>query len=117
MSTKSSSIHGRNEVKMEGEKRKDVESESTHVTLNVKGQDEEGVKVFRVRRKARLLKLMEYYAKMRGIEWNTFRFLSDDGSRIREYHTADDMELKDGDQIDALLPQESGFGPSTVFRV
>jgi len=38
MSTKSSSIHGRNEVKMEGEKRKDVESESTHVTLNVKGQ-------------------------------------------------------------------------------
>jgi len=27
------------------------------------------------------------------------------------------MELKDGDQIDALLPQESGFGPSTVFRV
>ncbi|CAL9242675.1 unnamed protein product [Arabidopsis halleri] len=116
MSTKRSRAYGSNEVKIEGKKRK-AESESTHVTLKVKGQDEEGVKVFKVRRNVKLQKLMEFYTKMRGVEWNTFRFLFD-GLRIREYHTPDELELKDGDEIDAMLYQESGFGPSSsIFRV
>ncbi|CAA0408501.1 unnamed protein product [Arabidopsis thaliana] len=107
---------GSNEVKMEGQKRK-VVSEPTHVTLKVKGQDEEDFRVFWVRRNAKLLKMMELYTKMRGIEWNTFRFLFD-GSRIREYHTPDELERKDGDEIDAMLCQQSGFGPSSIkFRV
>ncbi|EFH41923.1 hypothetical protein ARALYDRAFT_331280 [Arabidopsis lyrata subsp. lyrata] len=107
MSTKRRA-YGSNDVKIEGKKRK-VESESTHVTLNVKGQDEEGVKVFKVRRTVKLQKLMELYTKMRGVEWDTFRFLFE-GSRIREYHTLDG--------IDAMLYQESGFGPSSlIFRV
>ncbi|VYS69732.1 unnamed protein product [Arabidopsis thaliana] len=99
---------GSNEVKMEGQKRK-VVSEPTH--------DEEDFRVFWVRRNAKLLKMMELYTKMRGVEWNTFRFLFD-GSRIREYHTPDELELKDGDEIDAMLYQQSGFGPSSIkFRV
>ncbi|AED95714.1 unnamed protein product [Arabidopsis thaliana] len=107
---------GSNEVKMEGQKRK-VVSDPTHVTLKVKGQDEEDFRVFWVRRNAKLLKMMELYTKMRGIEWNTFRFLFD-GSRIREYHTPDELERKDGDEIDAMLCQQSGFGPSSIkFRV
>ncbi|CAE6229130.1 unnamed protein product [Arabidopsis arenosa] len=107
---------GSNEVKIEGKKRK-VVSEPTHVTLKVKGQDEEEFRVFWVRRNVKLLKMMEVYTKMRGVEWNTFRFLFD-GSRIREYHTPDELELKDGDEIDAMLYQQSGFGPSSlIFRV
>ncbi|XP_010445953.1 PREDICTED: putative small ubiquitin-related modifier 6 [Camelina sativa] len=104
-------FYERRKVKKEGEKR-NVASESTHVTLNVRGQDEEEVRVFKVRRKTKLLKLMQYYSDMRGVEWNAFRFLLD-GSRNREYHTPDDLKLKDGDEIDAMLYQESGFSPSS----
>ncbi|KAG7537124.1 Ubiquitin-like domain superfamily [Arabidopsis suecica] len=102
MSTKRRA-YGSNDVKIEGKQRK-VESESTHVTLKVKGQDEEGVKVFKVRRTVKLQKLMELYTKMRGVEWDTFRFLFE-GSRIREYHTPDGLELKDGDEIDAMMQE------------
>ncbi|XP_010434723.1 PREDICTED: putative small ubiquitin-related modifier 4 [Camelina sativa] len=96
-----SKVYEISKVKKEGEKPKVASESSTHVTLNVKGQDEEGVRVFKVRRNAKLLRLMEHYTEMRGVEWNTFGFLLD-GSRIREYHTPDELELKDGDEIDAM---------------
>ncbi|EOA17815.1 hypothetical protein CARUB_v10006213mg [Capsella rubella] len=98
-----SRVYERSDVKKKGKKRK-VAKESTHVTLNVMGEDEEGVRVFKVRRDTKLLKLMEQYHDLRGFEWNTFRFLLD-GTRIREYNTPDELELKDGDEIDAMLYQ------------
>ncbi|KAG7533437.1 PUB domain [Arabidopsis thaliana x Arabidopsis arenosa] len=114
MSTKRRA-YGSNDVKIEGKKRK-VESESTHVTLKVKAQDKEEVSVFEVRRNVKLQKLMEFYTKMRGVEWNTFRFLFD-GSRIREYHTPDELELKDGDEIDAMLRQLSEETENAAIEV
>lgn len=56
------------------------------------------VKEFRVKRTAKMLKLMECYSKMRGVEWNTFVFLLD-GSRVREFHTPDEVYINSSLEI------------------
>ncbi|ESQ32431.1 hypothetical protein EUTSA_v10005530mg [Eutrema salsugineum] len=94
----------------EVEKNAKVGSASTHVTLKVKGQDEKELRVFRMRRNAAMRKVMNCYSEVRGVEYNTYVFLLEDGSRIREESTPDELEIKDGDQIDAMLHQDGGFG-------
>ncbi|XP_018455792.2 LOW QUALITY PROTEIN: putative small ubiquitin-related modifier 4 [Raphanus sativus] len=90
-------------------------SSSTHVTVSVKGQDEEEHRVFWMRRNEKMRKVMERYNDARGAEWRTYVFLSEEGSNICEDKTPDEMELKDGYQIDAMLHQHEGFGPSSIM--
>lgn len=42
-------------------------------------------------RNGKMRKVMEFYNDVRGVEWDTYVFLSEDGSRIREYHTPDEV--------------------------
>ncbi|KAL0642716.1 hypothetical protein Bca4012_041006 [Brassica carinata] len=89
-------------------------SSSTHVTVSVKGQDEEEHRVFRMRRNDKMSKVMERYNDARGAELGTYVFLSEGGSMINKDKTPDEMEIKDGYQIDAMLHQHGGFGPSSI---
>ncbi|CAN6970048.1 unnamed protein product [Brassica rapa subsp. trilocularis] len=89
-------------------------SSSTHVTVSVKGQDEEELRVFRMRRNDKMSKVMERYNDARGAEPGTYAFLSEGGSMINKDKTPDEMEIKDGYQIDAMLHQHGGFGPSSI---
>ncbi|CAG7859981.1 unnamed protein product, partial [Brassica rapa] len=91
-----------------------VSSSSTHVTVSVKGQDEEEHRVFRMRRNDKMSKVMERYNDARGAESGTYAFLSEGGTMINKDKTPDEMEIKDGYQIDAMLHQHGGFGPSSI---
>ncbi|KAL0737867.1 hypothetical protein Bca4012_014077 [Brassica carinata] len=114
MSTKPMRESGSTSVKREEKKAKVESSASTHVTLRFKGQDEEEIKVFRMRRNVEMRKIMKRYNEKRGVKWNTFAFLLD-GKRIRESQTPDELELMDGDLIDAMLRQNGGgYGPSSI---
>ncbi|CAF2089666.1 unnamed protein product [Brassica napus] len=115
MSTKQNRESGSTSVKKE-EKKAKVESASTHVTLRFKGQDEEEIRVFRMRIEMR--KVMKRYGETRGVKWTTFVFILKDGTRIRESHTPDELELKDGAKIDAMLHHEGGgYAESDVVEV
>ncbi|KAG2261155.1 hypothetical protein Bca52824_068234 [Brassica carinata] len=96
MSTKPMRESGSTSVKREEKKAKVESSASTHVTLRFKGQDEEEVRVFRMRRNVEMRKVMKRYGEKRGVKWTTFVFILKDGTRIRESHTPDELELKDG---------------------
>ncbi|KAL0761838.1 hypothetical protein Bca101_077988 [Brassica carinata] len=89
MSTKQGRESGSTSVKKE-EKKVKCESASTHVTLRFKGQDEEEVRVFRMRRNVEMRKVMKRYGETRGVKWTTFVFILKDGTRIRESHTPDE---------------------------
>uniref|UniRef100_M4F8Q4 UBA domain-containing protein n=2 Tax=Brassica campestris TaxID=3711 RepID=M4F8Q4_BRACM len=89
MSTKQNRESGSTSVKKE-EKKAKVESASTHVTLRFKGQDEEEIRVFRMRRNVEMRKVMKRYGETRGVKWTTFVFILKDGTRIRESHTPDE---------------------------
>ncbi|CAA7058889.1 unnamed protein product [Microthlaspi erraticum] len=89
------------------EKNGSTSTSTTHINVRVKGQDEEKIYVFRMKKNAKMLRLMEYYNKSRGVEWGTYVFLTVDGSRVREYHTPDELELEDGAQMDAMLHCDS----------
>ncbi|KAF3565916.1 hypothetical protein DY000_02011135 [Brassica cretica] len=66
-----------------------------------------------MRRNDKMSKVMERYTDARGAELGTYVFLSEGGSMINKDKTPDEMEIKDGDQIDAMLHQHGGFG--TIF--
>ncbi|KAF2574815.1 hypothetical protein F2Q70_00000292 [Brassica cretica] len=71
--------------------------------------DEEEHRVFRMRRNDKMSKVMERYTDARGAELGTYVFLSEGGSMINKDKTPDEMEIKDGDQIDAMLHQHGSF--------
>ncbi|CAN7080107.1 unnamed protein product [Brassica oleracea var. botrytis] len=117
MSTKQGRESGSTSVKKE-EKKVKSESASTHVTLRFKGQVREEVRVFRMRRNVEMRKVMKRYGETRGVKWTTFVFILKDGTRIRESHTPDELELKDGAKIDAMLHHEGGgYAESDVLEV
>ncbi|CAF2010174.1 unnamed protein product [Brassica napus] len=117
MSTKQGRESGSTSVKKE-EKKVKSESASTHVTLRFKGQVREEVRVFRMRRNVEMRKVMKRYGETRGVKWTPFVFILKDGTRIRESHTPDELELKDGAKIDAMLHHEGGgYAESDVLEV
>ncbi|CAH8299102.1 unnamed protein product [Eruca vesicaria subsp. sativa] len=112
MSTKES---GSTSVNKEEKKVKVESAASTHVTLGIKGQDEEAVRVFKMRRNVEKRKVMKRYSETRGVKLSTFVFILEDGTRIRGSQTPDELELEDGDQIDAMLHHDGGgYGPSSI---
>mmetsp|Transcript_15489 Transcript_15489/g.31343 ORF Transcript_15489/g.31343 Transcript_15489/m.31343 type:complete len:97 (+) Transcript_15489:303-593(+) len=76
--------------------------------LNIKVRDAEGNEVqFKIKKTTKFGKLMTAYCDKMGAEPGSYRFLFD-GNRISEGQTPEELELEDGDCIDALLHQQGG---------
>ncbi|KAH6795787.1 hypothetical protein C2S51_036773 [Perilla frutescens var. frutescens] len=79
---------------------------SVHINLKVKGQEGNEV-FFRIKRNTQLKKLMNAYCDRQSVEFNSIAFLFD-GRRLRAEQTPDELEMEDGDEIDAMLHQTGG---------
>lgn len=62
---------------------------------------------FRIKRSTQLKKLMNAYCDRQSVEINSIAFLFD-GRRLRAEQTPDELEMEDGDEIDAMLHQTGG---------
>ncbi|OVA03442.1 Ubiquitin domain [Macleaya cordata] len=62
---------------------------------------------FRIKRSTQLRKLMNAYCDRQSVEFNSIAFLFD-GRRLRGEQTPDELEMEDGDEIDAMLHQTGG---------
>eukprot|EP00250_Pteridium_aquilinum_P028159 c36677_g1_i1 orf=180-551(+) len=78
-----------------------------HLSLKVKGQDGNEV-FFRIKRSTQLRKLMNAYCERQSVEMNSIAFLFD-GRRLRAEQTPAELEMEEGDEIDAMLHQTGGF--------
>ncbi|CDY28632.1 BnaC09g32430D [Brassica napus] len=79
---------------------------SSHVTLKVKSQDDVDV-YFRIKRDVELRKMMEAFSHKVGKQMSAFVFLFD-GIRIKPNQTPKELDLEEGDEIDALVHQTGG---------
>ena len=52
-------------------------------------------------------KIFEAYAQRRGVAANALRFMLD-GQRVTENQTPDELDIQDGDQLDAVTEQVGG---------
>ncbi|XP_074310898.1 small ubiquitin-related modifier 1-like [Silene latifolia] len=80
--------------------------QSAHINLKVKGQDGNEV-FFKIKRSTQLKKLMNAYCDRQSVDINSIAFLFD-GRRLRVDQTPDELEMEDGDEIDAMLHQTGG---------
>ena len=85
---------------------KPVADSGGHINLKVKGQDGNEV-FFRIKRSTQLRKLMNAYCDRQSVDINSIAFLFD-GRRLRPEQTPDELEMEDGDEIDAMLHQTGG---------
>ncbi|BBG99959.1 small ubiquitin-like modifier 2, partial [Prunus dulcis] len=88
------------------EEDKKPNDQAAHINLKVKGQDGNEV-FFRIKRSTQLKKLMNAYCDRQSVELNSIAFLFD-GRRLRAEQTPDELEMEDGDEIDAMLHQTGG---------
>ncbi|KAH8489540.1 hypothetical protein POPTR_014G158300v4 [Populus trichocarpa] len=88
------------------EEDKKPNDQSAHINLKVKGQDGNEV-FFRIKRSTQLKKLMNAYCDRQSVEFNSIAFLFD-GRRLRGEQTPDELDMEDGDEIDAMLHQTGG---------
>ncbi|KAE9463754.1 hypothetical protein C3L33_04330, partial [Rhododendron williamsianum] len=89
-----------------GAPEEDKKPNEQHINLKVKGQDGNEV-FFRIKRSTQLRKLMTAYCDRQSVEFNSIAFLFD-GRRLRGEQTPDELEMEDGDEIDAMLHQTGG---------
>ncbi|VFQ58657.1 unnamed protein product [Cuscuta campestris] len=88
------------------EEKKPSTADQNHINLKVKGQDGNEV-FFRIKRNTQLKKLMNAYCDRQSMELSSVAFLFD-GRRLRPEQTPDELEMEDGDEIDAMLHQTGG---------
>lgn len=79
---------------------------NSHVTLTVQ-REHQGDLVFKVRRSLPLRTVLVSYCDKLGLDYRAIRFTFD-GKRVKGSKAADDMELQDGDSIDAWSDQFGG---------
>ncbi|XP_044336187.1 small ubiquitin-related modifier 1 [Triticum aestivum] len=65
---------------------------------------------FRIKRSTQLKKLMNAYCDRQSVDMKAIAFLFD-GRRLRAEQTPDELEMEDGDEIDAMLHQTGGRLP------
>ncbi|XP_056852526.1 small ubiquitin-related modifier 1-like [Raphanus sativus] len=69
---------------------------------------QEGNEVFfRIKRVTQLKKLMNAYCDRQSVDMNAIAFLFD-GRRLHAEQTPDELDMEDGDEIDAMLHQTGG---------
>ncbi|GER54910.1 small ubiquitin-like modifier 2, partial [Striga asiatica] len=88
---------------VEDDKKPSGGDSAVHINLKVKGQDGNEV-FFRIKRSTQLKKLMNAYCDRQSQDFNSIAFLFD-GRRLRGEQTPDELEMEDGDEIDAMLHQ------------
>ncbi|EPY51653.1 SUMO protein [Schizosaccharomyces cryophilus OY26] len=84
----------------------DVKPSTEHINLKVVGQDNNEV-FFKIKKTTEFSKLMKIYCARQGKTLNSLRFLVD-GERIRPDQTPAELDMEDGDQIEAVLEQLGG---------
>ncbi|EPX70496.1 SUMO protein [Schizosaccharomyces octosporus yFS286] len=84
----------------------DVKPSTEHINLKVVGQDNNEV-FFKIKKTTEFSKLMKIYCARQGKTMNSLRFLVD-GERIRPDQTPAELDMEDGDQIEAVLEQLGG---------
>ncbi|KAJ8558252.1 hypothetical protein K7X08_005018 [Anisodus acutangulus] len=89
-----------------GEDEKKPNDQTVHINLKVKGQDGKEV-FFRIKRSTQLRKLMTAYCDRQSVDMKSIVFLFD-GDRLGEEQTPDELEMEEGDEIDAMLHQTGG---------
>ncbi|MFQ6636228.1 hypothetical protein Gotur_012455 [Gossypium turneri] len=62
---------------------------------------------FRIKRSTQLKKLMNAYCDRQSVDFNSIVFLFN-GRRLRGEQTPNELEMEDGDEIDAMLHQTGG---------
>ncbi|XP_076916400.1 small ubiquitin-related modifier 1-like [Bidens hawaiensis] len=102
----SSTPGGESGVANEDEKKPMDQSSSAHINLKVKGQDGNEV-FFRIKRNTQLKKLMNAYCDRQSLQMNSIAFLFD-GRRLQAEQTPEQLEMEEGDEIDAMLHQTGG---------
>ncbi|ONH69148.1 Ubiquitin-like protein SMT3 [Cyberlindnera fabianii] len=86
-----------------GEDQKD--ESITHINLKV--SDGQSEIFFKIKRSTPLKRLMEAFAKRQGKALTSLRFFAD-GTRVTPESTPDELELEDGDVIEAHQEQLGG---------
>ena len=85
----------------------DADAKSSEA-IQIKIRDQNGADVhFKVKLTTKLTKVFAAYAERKGISEGAIRFLFD-GDRVRGEQTVKEIEIADGDLIDAQLMQEGG---------
>jgi len=89
---------------MEGETKEGIKAE--HISIKVQGSD--GAEIhFKIKRHTPLRKLMEAYCERQGKDMSSVRFHLD-GTRLRPEQTPAELDMEDGDTIDANIEQTGG---------
>ncbi|OHT07166.1 Small ubiquitin-related modifier 2 [Tritrichomonas foetus] len=77
-------------------------------TVNLTIKDPQGEEIyFKVKRSAKMRRLFSAFCKRSNIDATTIRFFYQ-GERIEDDQTPDDLNLQDGDKIDAFIRQTAG---------
>ncbi|XP_024389044.1 small ubiquitin-related modifier 1 [Physcomitrium patens] len=88
------------------DEKKPLDGAGQHINLKVKGQDG-GEVFFRIKSTATLRKLMNAYCDRQSVDPSSIAFLFD-GRRLRAEQTPAELDMEDGDEIDAMLHQTGG---------
>ncbi|XP_038974181.1 small ubiquitin-related modifier 1-like isoform X2 [Phoenix dactylifera] len=80
---------------------------SSRINIKIVSNDGYDSVTVRVKRSVKMKDLMKAYNDRRSVDSNTFEFLLD-GHRIQGEQTPDELEMKDGDEIDAMVHGHGG---------
>mmetsp|Transcript_47659 Transcript_47659/g.152743 ORF Transcript_47659/g.152743 Transcript_47659/m.152743 type:complete len:93 (-) Transcript_47659:96-374(-) len=92
---------------MADEGNKEEKPDTQHINIKVKGQDGNEV-FFKIKRSTQLKKLMGAYCDRQSQSLESIAFLFD-GKRLRPEQTPDELDMEDGDEVDAMLHQTGGL--------
>jgi len=89
----------------DNEQPKEEKPDNTHINLKV--SDGTAEIFFKIKRSTPMRRLMEAFCKRQGKNIESLRFLID-GTRVSPDNTPDELELEDGDTIEAHREQTGG---------
>ncbi|XP_074366072.1 small ubiquitin-related modifier 2-like isoform X3 [Apium graveolens] len=69
----------------------------------------------RIKRSTQLKKLMNAYCDRQSVDITSIAFLFD-GRRLRAEQTPHELEMEDGDEIDAMLHQTGGTACPSLYQ-
>ncbi|KAI5964596.1 SMT3 [Candida pseudojiufengensis] len=96
-----------NESSTNNNEPKEEKSETGTTHINLKVSDGSAEIFFKIKRNTPMKRLMEAFCKRQGKDLNSLRFLID-GVRVEPNNTPDDLDLEDGDTIEAHRSQVGG---------
>mmetsp|Transcript_8349 Transcript_8349/g.30800 ORF Transcript_8349/g.30800 Transcript_8349/m.30800 type:complete len:96 (-) Transcript_8349:399-686(-) len=82
------------------------EEKEGQISLKVKGQDGNEI-FFKLKKHTKLEKMMRAYCQRQAMSMDAVAFLWD-GRRLRAEQTPGELDMEDGDEIDAMLHQVGG---------